>query len=232
MNDLCYGGDRLHASWVWRDRFKRTLRSNQHDLCYAFSDDDGQTWCQSNGVIIGQTGTKLIHLNTPGLVVAPVAIESGLTNQNTQFAYPDHSVHIVTQYRSSQHCSQRYQHHWRTADGTWRHQALPFSGKRPKLLGNDDRTLLLVFNDEHQPLSIAKGVPNSDRTQWTWTQLNFTGQLPIISGEPLVDYPRWKQEKILSIYCQKEPAAIIETDSPSPVDGLPAALVVLDIDFR
>lgn len=230
MNDVSYAGKRLHASWVWRDRFERTNPANQHDLCYIFSDDDGRTWHRSDGKQIGRTAKELIHLNTPGLIVKPIPTESRVTNQNTQYAYPDGSVHIVNAYRPEASLPRQYQHNWRDAEGNWHHQSIPFYGKRPKLLGDENRALLLVYNDGDEKLTIIKGTPNAQQTAWTWTQIPHDFDT-FISGEPVVDYQRWQQEAILSIYCQQEPQQKIETDSADPVDGFPAPLLVLDADL-
>jgi hypothetical protein len=40
------GRDRLHLSWVWRETWK--VETN-HDLCYAYSPDGGETWRRSDG---------------------------------------------------------------------------------------------------------------------------------------------------------------------------------------
>ncbi|QEG22897.1 BNR repeat-containing protein [Mariniblastus fucicola] len=232
MNDLCYAGDRLHASWIWRDRFKKTQSKNQHDLCYVYSDDHGRTWCNSNGEVIGKTNTDFIHLDSPGLVVAPIPIGSGITNQNTQYAYPDGRVHIVARQRDDAVGEGRYRHWWRDSDGKWHNEPIPFTGKRPKLLGDSERSLLLVFNTDDEDMRIVRGTPNSDRSSWQWSRVDLPFSLDVI-GEPMVDYARWEQEsgKVLSIYCQREPTKLIETNQPGPVDGAPSPLHVLDLSF-
>lgn len=231
MNDLSYAGSRLHASWVWRDRFKRTQAKNQHDLCYAHSDDDGRTWQNSGGEVIGRTGAKPIGLRSPNLIVAPIPIGTGLTNSNTQYAYPDGSIHIVVGQKPKGKREQAYQHYWRNASGKWNNETLPFFGDRPKILGDKDRNLWLVFNADQGDLRIAKGTPNADQTAWSWSGIELAiGHS--VNGEPLVDFARWELEKVLSIYYQQAPKKIIKTKQSSPVDGLPTPLHVLDIRMK
>ncbi len=170
MNSLSYAGQRLHASWVWRDRFEKTNPRNQHDLCYAYSDDQGRTWLNSNGKLIGKTGVEFIHLDSPGLVVAPIPCRSGLTNQNTHYAYADGSIHIVLRHRLKGTWTSLYHHYWRASDGAWHHEVLPFTGDRPKLIGATDRLLLLVYTDDEQ-LFVAKGLPDSGQARWQWTEV-------------------------------------------------------------
>ncbi len=233
MNDLWYGGNRLHASWVWRDRFKRTLAENQHDLCYVYSDDDGRTWCNSDGQVIGKTNAQYIHLDSPGLVVSPIPIRSGITNQNTQYAFQDGSIHIVARMRDDSVGKRLYRHWWRSAAGKWHNDPIPFTGDRPKLIGDADHTLWLVLNadeGEDEELQILKGTPNSDRTAWSWEKVVLPFRLAVI-GEPQVDYARWEKEKVLSIYCQKKPPRNIRTKKLDPVDGLPSPLQVIDLSL-
>lgn len=231
MNAVSYAGNRLHASWVWRDRFKRTHPTNQHDLCYAYSDDNGRTWLNSAGEKIGTTGQQFIHLDSPGVVVAPIPVGSGLTNQNTHYAYADGSIHVVVRQNVKEIDGSRYVHYWRNSVGKWSHEVLPFTGSRPKLVGAKDRTLILAYSDEDDDekelLFIAKGQPNSDQSQWQWTNVKLP-ERQSITGEALIDLERWEREQILSIYCQEEPSEIISTEQTGPVDGLPAPLKVID----
>ena len=231
MNSLSYAGKRLHASWVWRDRFERTDVANQHDLCYAYSDDHGRTWLNSQGTVIGKTGTDFIHLGSPGLVVAPIASHSGLTNQNTHYAYADGSVHVVVRQGVKDKTLLRFHHYWRSSQGDWGHEVLPFNGSRPKLVGTEDRTLVLVFTDEDEDdkewLHIGVGRPNPEQTSWNWKEVKLP-QPHSIGGDALLDLERWKSQKILSIYSQEQPMRLIETDKREPLDGFPSPLNVTD----
>lgn len=230
MNALTYAGNRLHATWVWRDRFEKTRAGNQHDLCYTYSDDHGRTWHNSAGATIGKTGKEFIHLNTRGLVVAEIPINQGLSNQTTHFAYPDGSIHVMVFHkpRNSRHTC--YHHYWRTSKGEWHQQALPFSGKRPKLLGSPDRSLVLVYASDDK-LCLAKGTPNAARTMWKWERLKLPNTQSL-DVEPIPDSERWATEGLLSIYLQEKPTQTIRTKSTEPVDGFPSALKVLDYRLR
>ncbi len=226
MDTLSYTGDRLHASWIWRDRFEKTDPANQHDLCYAYSDDHGRTWHNSAGEIIGKTGNQFIHLNSTGLVVAPIPIRSGLSNQNTHYAYDDGSIHVVLRHYVKGTQTSCYNHYWRVSNGHWKHEVLPFTGDRPKLIGAVDRTLVLVYTDDEQ-LFIAKGHPDSHQNHWEWTDV-ILPQRHSIYGDAVLDLQRWEQEKVLSIYSQQEPSKVIVTSRPEPIDGFPSPLNVVD----
>ncbi|KAA1259899.1 hypothetical protein LF1_24360 [Rubripirellula obstinata] len=230
VDSVSYAGNRLHASWIWRDRFEKTNPKNQHDLCYAYSDDDGRTWHNSNGKQIAETGKKFIHLNSPGLVVAPIPINFGLTNQNTHYAYQDGSIHVLLRHhlpgKPQGTWEKRYHHYWRSSDGTWQKEVLPFAGDRPKLVGTKDRSFVLVYTDNDQ-LLIAKGSPRVDSTGWDWSNVKLSKRESTI-GDALVDLQRWEAEKVLSIYSQTAPARLLETNLNEPLNGFPSSLHVID----
>jgi hypothetical protein len=185
----------------------------------------------SAGVTIGRTGKEFIHLNSPGVVVAEIPINSGLTNQTTHFAYDDGSIHVFVRQSIKRRSGERYFHYWRDVKGKWHHEILPFSGGRPKLVGADDRSLVLLYTDRdedgREELAIAKGQPNSKMSGWRWRRLKLPDR-HWITGEALVDLRRWQQEQVLSIYAQQEPGSIIRTRGNRVVDGLPSPLNVVD----
>ena len=234
MNWVSYAGGRLHATWVWRERFEKTSAKNQHDLCYAYSEDNGRTWLNTHGVTIGKTGQEYIHLNSPDVVVASIPTNSGLTNQNTHYAYDDGSIHVVLRHVCNESGESRYHHYWRNTEGEWNREVLLFSGSRPKVVGTKDRTLVLAYTvedeEENEELLIAKGKPNSDQSGWNWTDAKLPAR-HFILGDALLDLERWEQEQVLSIYSQDEPAKTIRTQLSGPVDGMPAPLNVFDYQF-
>lgn len=69
------------------------------------AEDNGRTWHNSAGDVIGETGKRFIHLNTPGLVVSPIPTNHGIPNKNARCAYPDGSIHIVMFHRSKRSTS-------------------------------------------------------------------------------------------------------------------------------
>jgi len=230
MNHLFYAGDRLHASWIWRDRFEKTSAKNQHDLCYVYSDDNGRTWLNSDGKFIGRTGKRLINIDSPGLVVIPIPSNAGLSNQNTHYAYTDGSVHIVMRGRGKNEQTGKpavqYFHCWRSTDGEWDFAPVSLDGRRPKLVGTKNHSLILIYTRGSQ-LLMAVGKPNSNRTKWQWSDLKLPRRHSCY-GDAVVDLQRWEEEQVLSVYSQLEPKKKVKTTNPGPVDGAPAPLYVVD----
>ena len=234
VNSISYAGNRLHATWIWRDRFKKTDLKNQHDLCYTYSDDDGRTWHNSAGKQIAKTGQEFIHLNSPGLVVARIPTHFGLTNQNTHYAYEDGSIHVMLRHRLRGEIAgtweNRYHHYWRSRDGLWQSEVLPFIGTRPKLVGTEKRTFVLVYASNDQ-LLVATGLPRSNSNGWDWVRVELDEPQSII-GDALVDLQRWESDRELSIYGQEVPARLLETDLNEPLDGFPSSLHVIDYRLK
>lgn len=231
MNPLGYTGTRLHASWTWRDRFERTQFQNHHDICYVYSDDDGRTWSNSEGKKIAVTGENPIHLDSPGLVVAAIPINSDLSSQNSQYVYPDGSVHIALFRHLEGTEKKSYHHHWRSPTGEWKSEVIPFSGARPKLVGDSQHNLYLIASGHRGELLIVRGIPNAERTSWTWSRLPLPAPHSI-AGDALLDESRWENEGVLSIYGQEVPPEVIKTESGEAIDGLPSALTVTDYRIR
>lgn len=198
INGISFAGNRLHASWGWRESSNGS--SNNHDLNYAYSDDHGRTWFNSGGTQIGTIATDPISIDSPGLIVAPIPQNNGLSNQYTHFTYPDGSVHVMVAYNEAETGQRRYHHHWRTASGTWDFKALPFKGSRPKLVGEDNGNLFLAYANGGNA-RIAKGIPNATQTDWTWTEIH-TQSDTTEGGEGHIDFTRWQNENVLTTYGQ------------------------------
>ena len=214
INGISYGGDRLHASWGWRESSGGSQFN--HDLNYAYSDDDGRTWRNSGGAQIGTTGSSSISINSSGLIVAPIPQNIGLSNQYTHYAYPDGSCHVVVAHKEGGTGPVRYHHYWRNAAGTWSSEVLPLSGSRPKLVGDENRELFLVYVSGNT-LRVAKGTPNASETAWSWSSIHSQTDRSE-GGEGQIDVARWETDRVLSVYGQEDP----------PSNGSSTALHVLD----
>ncbi len=224
LNGISYAGNRIHATWGWRESSGGAQFN--HDLCYAYSDDDGRTWRNNDGIQIGATGTEFMNVDSPGLVVAEIPQNIGLSNQYTHYAYTNGSCHVIVAHNQEGTSDRLYQHYRRDAEGSWTHATLPFGGSRPKLVGDHDNSLILIHTSGGR-LRIAKGAPNPEKTEWTW-EVVHTQSEATEGGEGQVDYTRWEQDRTLSVYGQEQPATVLNYGSGSPIDGLPSPVHVSD----
>ncbi|TDD68461.1 hypothetical protein E1262_15670 [Jiangella aurantiaca] len=225
-------GGRLHTTWLWRE--DPGLLSN-HDLQYAYSDDEGRTWRNNDGASIGVTGRAPMHLASPRVTVRALPHGWGLMNQVTQTVDSRGRVHVVLWQRSLDEptastdlSTWRYVHYWRDDEGRWRHQELPFAGRKPSLVADADDNLVLVFTkpdrpdyhglDTGGPLHVATAAAADGWETWHAVQRSEVAFV----GEPRIDEHRWRDEQVLSVYAQRAPGRA----------GEPSELHVIDLEQR
>ncbi len=134
LHDLVFDGrNRLHASWVYRET--GASWASNHDLHYAYSDDQGRTWQNNAGAKIADLAEgDPIELDDPGIVVCEIPVYSWLMNAGCLALDAHNRPHVLT-YKSRvvhrpkgklQHnpppeikrqlC---FVHYWRGDDGRW-----------------------------------------------------------------------------------------------------------------
>lgn len=79
-----------------------------HDLMYAYSDDVGLIWKNSNGTEAAQITTNPITPRTTGIITFNIPQGSGILNQESQAVHPDGSFHILNHQNGS------WYHYWKT----------------------------------------------------------------------------------------------------------------------
>ncbi|MFY0606457.1 MAG: BNR-4 repeat-containing protein [Cyclobacteriaceae bacterium] len=135
FNNVHYKDGRIYLTWVWRET---PDAGTNHDLMFAFSDDDGNSWKNSLGVKIAGRMT----LNSQGLKVANIPTGSGLSNHNGCSVDGYGNVHVVLRVGGE------YQHHFGIRNGnkfTWSKQVITsMNADRPKFY-SDQRTNDLYF---------------------------------------------------------------------------------------
>ncbi|MCH5376526.1 MAG: BNR repeat-containing protein [Planctomycetes bacterium] len=225
LNGLQYDSrGRLHVTWCWRET--PDLQTN-HDLMYAYSDDRGRTWQNNAGETIGRSGPSPVNVESSGIIVAPIAFGWGMMNQLTQDVDGQGRVHAVV-WRNPPDAPKpnhdlnawRFYHHWRDESGQWHGQALPFFGRKPRLVVDASGDALMVFNkgpdleyhgrEQGGKLHVAAATAKS---QWTDWRVVFTSDRDFV-GEPRVDLLRWRSERQLSVYVQQKPE---QPGNPSPL---------------
>ena len=215
---------RLHVTWCWRE--DPDLKTN-HDLMYAYSDDRGRTWQNNAGRSIGHGGQSPVNVESPGIVVAPIAFGWGMMNQLTQDVDGQGRVHVILWHNpldapgpNHDLNAWRYYHYWRDESGRWNGQALPFFGRKPRLVVDESGDALMVFNKgrdleyhghEHGgKLHVAAATA---KARWTDWRVVYTSDRDFV-GEPRVDLLRWRAEHLLSVYVQQKPDL---PGNPSPL---------------
>lgn len=235
-------GKGLHVTWVYRgfvwyegwDDLEDTKHKqqagpngaeNNHDLCYAYSEDEGYTWCNGQGEVIadlrkGQT----IANDSSGIVAFGIPKGSGLMNQEAQAVDHDGGVHVLN--RDTLDGQHMWKHYYRspsgqfpshyapshsmyqTADsqsvGSWTSRAIqPIDGpRRGRLAVTKDDDLLIILPATKTPtmriLRAAKA-GGYETYEEVWAGEGIT-------GEPLVDDPRLDTDNVLSLFVRRDGA--------------------------
>mgnify|MGYP001103807243 CR=1 FL=1 len=219
---------RLHATWVWRE----SAVGVNHDLCYDYSDDGGNTWFND----FGQPIQGPASIDTPFLTVERIGLRQGLMNNQAQAVDSRNRVHVVMWHSSTTTtptakggellgppADRRFHHYWREAPGVWHDEVIPCeAGSRPRMYVDDHDDLFLVYGRLHADKALAGGyyAPSdlviataSARERWRDWSIVTEEKGPFIN-EMLADPARWKSDRILSVFVQEKPKSPGE---PSPL---------------
>ncbi|KAK3309351.1 uncharacterized protein B0T15DRAFT_389727 [Chaetomium strumarium] len=211
----CRNG-RLHVTWVYRgfvhyDGWDDPLDTkhkqqagpngaeNNHNICYACSDDKGYTWKNGAGNVIAdlRKGESITN-ESEGIVAFDIPKHSGLTNQEAQAVDQEGGVHVLNRDTTDgDGDGPVWKHYHKSPDGTWSRRALrPVSGSaRGRLAISKAGDLYIVLPDfEATKIQILKSSKAGGYSTYeeVWTGHGF-------SGEPLVDSARLDQDDVLSV---------------------------------
>ncbi|RPA86337.1 hypothetical protein BJ508DRAFT_411505 [Ascobolus immersus RN42] len=188
--------NRLHASWTWRET--PDVVTN-HDLGYAYSEDLGRTWKNSNNQGLGGTITP----NSQGIHVFGIGQRSGILNQEGQTADRQGRVHVLN--RENVNGRLTWMHYWRETNGQWTRNTLPHSlpaltqtGKRGSLISDSAGNLFAILaGNTGTDMIVTYSTPGGQFRDWSeiWRSSGW-------DTEPLVDRNLFRDGdgKVLSIF--------------------------------
>jgi hypothetical protein len=137
MDYDCNG--RLHVSWCWRDDYSGC---SNHDLLYAYSDDDGRTWKDTHDTVVAKTEYmtpgwvytegKCLNTSKPTLYIETIPYNKGYINQESQCADSKGRIHILNSYMTdgtntdwkTSRTLCVLHHHYRDTAGVWHHNLI------------------------------------------------------------------------------------------------------------
>jgi hypothetical protein len=222
-NGFDYGPDgRLHYTWTWREK----TQGANHDIGYAYSDDLGREWRAGSGSVVRPAdGSRVIRIDSPGVVAIPVGRYRSLMNQQAQAVDSRGRIHVAMWHRPTNQKSDgrtwapdqsRYHHHWRDDGGLWRTNVLPSSvGNRPKLFFDTADNAYLIYTVNRTPARWSQGIyyvngelqiaAATAANGWTdWTVIHREESASFLN-EMLGDTERFRREGILSVLVQDMP---------------------------
>ncbi|GAB3977467.1 BNR repeat-containing protein [Plantactinospora veratri] len=227
LHGLTYGpGGRLHAAFTWREGNSAVTCDSggltNHDTGYLYSDDQGRTWRNNAGAVVGTTNSgNLVSISSPGLVVDPLPPNYGLINQESQDVDSTGNPHViisyvpgrftscVTSYASARRANGRAFHLFRNSSGVWRKTEIPVplnaTGRSQIVLDAADNAYVVLPYGRIVTASRASGY-----TDWT---VRFDGAGLNAFGEVIVDRTRVEGDGVLSVLYQRASSGT----TPSPI---------------
>jgi hypothetical protein len=133
VHGMDYRDGKLHVTWVYRgfvhyDGWDDPLDTkhkqqagpngaeNNHDMCYAYSDDMGYTWRNGSGDIIASLREGgSVRPDSEGIVAFKIPKGSSLTNQEAQVVDQDGGVHVLN--RDSVDGELLWKHYYKPLNG-------------------------------------------------------------------------------------------------------------------
>ncbi|HTL73683.1 MAG TPA: BNR-4 repeat-containing protein [bacterium] len=227
----------LHHTWTYRE----AADAANHDICYAYSTNNGATWCNNAGTVIADTNTATyINVNSPGIIIKVLDSRQRLINQQAQCVDNDGRVHVLMLHRRAEAdaawasgdstfsvVDTAYYHYFRDpATGTWSQRRLPYLtypvGSRPKLGFDAQGNVYAVYlSYASATTDVVPGYTNgklviasaSKASQYTDWQVVYalTNDL---NGEPLIDQARLLADNILSVFIQENSTTTTVVGTP------------------
>jgi hypothetical protein len=233
LNPIRYDSNgRIHATWVWREQQTTAIGSqDNHDLMYSYSDDNGLTWHTGDGTEIGGPA----RIDTPGITGVSIPRGLGLINSNAQTVDDQGRVHVVLRHCTLQSladagyepgevaygptAARRLHHYWRDLNNVWHHTELPTTpGSRSAALVADNEGNLIFVHQRGSGLEVLEATILNN-----WEDWEITETYNIASGvEVLADVYRWRQQGVLSVPYQANPAQWGDPSAFSVVDFVKA----------
>jgi len=207
---------RLHTTWTWRDT---PDGSTNHDLMYAYSDDQGRTWKNNAGQTVSKTGSTFITPATGGIKVWTIATNRGLMNQESQVVDSTGVVHVVASHLPDNAASNAnfnaardsvvIQHYFRSVQGKWTKRQTPFLERLSRAdVGIDAQNNLYVVSGDSKSFKLHVETASA-ASNWNDWSLRFTSA-PVYFSDPLVDHARIAADGKLSVFSPRAASGTID----------------------
>lgn len=199
----------IHLSWVWRE--SPDVASN-HDLCYAYSDDEGETWYTSS-----HKKYNLPITAATAEYICRISQGSDLINQASMCA--DEETPVVASYWRDKddsipqyHVAFNDKNGWQISKLNFHKTRFSLSGggtkripvSRPQIvswLNDHKKHFALFFRDEERNNKVSVAVTD-DISKHEWEIKDLTEEA-VNAWEPSFDTELWLKKKIINLFVQK-----------------------------
>lgn len=217
----CYNS-RLYVSWTYRKFVEDGGPSevsgqagpngpeNNYDLMFAYSDDQGVTWKNTQGMELALP----IAPSAAGIIAFHIPIDSGILNQEGQTVDSQGVFHVIN--RETTDGTGRWYHYW-LKDGSWSRASIhhpqldtpQLIGNRAKLFACQDALYAMLPGNTNSNFTILKSSGQAGYTSWI-SMFHEKG----FDGEPLFDRTRLAVEDVVSIMqrTSRSPRQVIVLD--------------------
>lgn len=159
FNDVHFKDGKIYLTWVWRET---PDAETNHDLMFAYSDDNGQSWKSSSGATI----SGVMNLDSRGIKVASIPTGAGMTNHHGCTVDGHGNVHVVLRIDGS------YIHYFGVRNGgvfKWSESPVAsFSGDRPKFYCDQNTNDLYFLTRQGSNLRMFATPTNGEKwNQWS-----------------------------------------------------------------
>ncbi len=230
INGVHYDPDgNMHVSWVWR---QSPDAQTNHDIYYAYSNDDGRTWFNSSGIQVTELGTGPMTMSMEGLKVWTVSTNRGLINQESQAVDSKGGIHILQSYIGDDDVNTGFwdsrikegelHHIYQDGDGTWKNDIIaPSTRNRSEIAVDGNDNLYVVAPDYRIYFAAAAD-------GWkTWTEFDVS-QSGSTHNEGLIDREALLYNNLLSfVFTHSDndgkiivPYYLLERSGPGEGSGL------------
>ncbi len=215
---------RLHVSWCWRDDFGG---GSNHDISYAYSDDHGRSWKDTNGTQVATTENinptdsrnsgACLRQGIGSLKVAIIPYNKGYINQESQATDSKGRIHILNSYMTdgtdSNWTTSRTKavlhHRFRDSDGNWKVNIVKKNGvnvnsycRSQIVIDAFDNAYVIANGAEVYAATSASGYAD-------WGLISDMDKNRFCS-EPQVDHPRLLNEGLLSfVYLGRDKKVVV-----------------------
>ncbi|KAM5354024.1 hypothetical protein ACJ41O_000674 [Fusarium nematophilum] len=199
INGLDYLDGKLYTSWTVRE----TPDANtNHGVYFAYSDDDGRTWFNSNGTEL----PRPISTSLDSTLVWDIPQNSRMVNQEGQLVDTKGRVHVLM--RDNLSGGHLYQHYLRDTDGTWTKNPIDVDDlngpdlfdPRGKFAGDKAGEHLFALLPDVGATSTRIYVATASEGFQDW---KFLAAIPNTSTEPLFDKARLHDQGVLSVFVRQ-----------------------------
>jgi hypothetical protein len=216
LHGIEYSGTRLHAAWCWRTS---PDPSTNRGLFYAYSDNNGRTWNNNAGMLIGTIGASPVLETSPGIEVWPIGPNRGYINQEHMTVDNAGRVHVLVTHAPDETAEDidferartraEYFHYWRSPAGRWTRTPMGFPAQlnfRGKLVVSSRDEIYAILPN----IRIAGASPEVDWTNWTLIETEFDGNY---FSDPLIDRQQLRLRDRLTIFAPRTPVGVVVIDT-------------------